>query len=183
MEEERIDILSPLGTSAGFSTTKQEAHQKGWFHASAHVWLYTETGEILIQLRHTNKVNYPGLWDVSVAGHISAGESIVEGALREVEEEIGLTLNENDLRHLFIHKSEVTHAEDYIDNEFNHVFIAPLKVPLNRLNMQHEEVSAIKLLSIDTFRKELQHPIKRKLYVPHGASYYETIIKAIKINQ
>ena len=183
MKEERVDILSPLGESAGFSATKQRAHQQGWFHASAHVWLYTDSGKILIQLRHSNKINYPDLWDVSVAGHISAGESIIEGALREVEEEIGLGLNEKDLCHLFIHKSEVTHNEDYIDNEFNHVFIAKIEVPLAHLKLQDEEVSAIKLIPINAFEKELQNPTKGKQYVPHGLAYYDSVIRAIKTSQ
>ena len=40
----------------------------------------------------TQKNIYPLLWDVSVAGHIDAGETFFEAAIRECKEEIGLTL-------------------------------------------------------------------------------------------
>jgi 8-oxo-dGTP pyrophosphatase MutT (NUDIX family) len=45
--------------------------------------------------------NWPNLWDVSVAGHISAGEGPVEAALREAQEELGVTLVPGECSHLF----------------------------------------------------------------------------------
>ena len=44
-------------------------------------------GEILLQQRSHKKIIHPLLWDVSTAGHIDAGESFLEAALRETKEE------------------------------------------------------------------------------------------------
>ena len=56
----------------------------------------TSDHNILMQ-RRGSKQTYPNFWDVSVAGHISSGETIHQGAIREIKEEIGLTILHNDL--------------------------------------------------------------------------------------
>lgn len=38
--------------------------------------------DILIQKREKNRVAYPGYWDISASGHVSAGESSLEAAQR-----------------------------------------------------------------------------------------------------
>ena len=95
--EEYIDIVTKSGKPTGKSATKTEIHKKGWYHNTVHIWLYTSKGEILLQQRAASKAICPLLWDVSVAGHIDAGETIESGAIREIKEEIGLKIQEDDL--------------------------------------------------------------------------------------
>ena len=98
--DERVDILNEQGKPTGESCLKSEAHRKGLLHPTVHIWLYTTDGRVLIQKRGKNKATHPLLWDVSVAGHVAAGEEIVSAAIREVEEEIGLTILESDFEPL-----------------------------------------------------------------------------------
>ena len=49
--DELIDILTPEGKPTGKSALKSEAHQKGLYHATIHVWLYTNNKKILLQKR------------------------------------------------------------------------------------------------------------------------------------
>ena len=95
--DEVIDILTPEGKPTGKTALKSEAHKKGWYHATVHIWLFTTSKKILLQKRALTKKIFPGLWDISVAGHIGAGESVLNAAKREVFEEIGLELSEEDL--------------------------------------------------------------------------------------
>ena len=88
--DEYIDIVSKEGIPTGKSALKSEIHSKGHYHNTAHIWLYTTQGEILLAQRSAKKKICPLLWDVSVAGHVDAGERIEEAALRELKEEIGL---------------------------------------------------------------------------------------------
>ncbi|MDG1384280.1 MAG: NUDIX domain-containing protein, partial [Flavobacteriaceae bacterium] len=92
--DEYLDIWNSDGQPTGQSCLKNEAHQNGWFHPTVHIWFYTATPALLLQKRSLTKETFPGFWDVSVAGHVSAGESILEGAIREVKEEIGLNIQE-----------------------------------------------------------------------------------------
>ena len=95
--DEFIDILTAEGLPTGNTALKSEAHKKGWFHATAHIWFFTTDDQILLQKRALTKKVFPGIWDISVAGHIGAGEKILQGAKREILEEIGLELQEKDL--------------------------------------------------------------------------------------
>ena len=98
--DELVDILNEDGSYTGRQEMKSVAHKKGLFHPTIHVWLYTRNGQLLIQKRGKNKKSFPLLWDVSVAGHIGAGEEIIPSALREIEEEI-LKIHEQEIYRLF----------------------------------------------------------------------------------
>jgi isopentenyl-diphosphate delta-isomerase len=74
--DELIDIITPEGKPTGKTALKSEAHKNGWFHATAHIWLFTADKKILLQKRSMTKKVFPGLWDISVAGHVGAGETI-----------------------------------------------------------------------------------------------------------
>ena len=89
--DELIDILDDQGNLTGRNCLKSIAHIEGLNHATVHIWFYTPEGNILLQQRAATKKIYPLLWDVSVAGHVNAGESLLAAAIREVKEEIGLT--------------------------------------------------------------------------------------------
>ena len=58
----------------------------------SHSQYIDEVGDIYKSKASTKKV-YPNLWDVSVAGHIGAGEKIEEAAIRETIEEAGVEIN------------------------------------------------------------------------------------------
>ena len=146
--DEVIDILTPEGKPTGKTALKSEAHKKGWYHATVHIWLFTTSKKILLQKRALTKKVFPGLWDISVAGHIGAGESVLSASKREVFEEIGLELSEEDLIKIGTRVHQVSHSNGIIDNEHHHVFIAELKKPLSELKIQKEEVAAIQLFDL-----------------------------------
>ncbi|MCA0959348.1 NUDIX domain-containing protein [Muricauda ruestringensis] len=178
--DERIDILDEHGKPTGKSCLKSEAHQKGLLHPTVHVWLYTIDGRILIQQRGKNKATHPLLWDVSVAGHVSAGENVVAAAIREVREEIGLTINETDLKSLGTFKAVHKISEDFIDVELHHIYLCQLKSPLDQLVKQKNEVEDLALIPLFKFAEETWGLASVGKYVPHGPTYYKTIVQEIK---
>nr|WP_221898762.1 NUDIX domain-containing protein [Robiginitalea sp. SC105] len=159
---------------------KSEAHRQGLWHPTAHVWFYTDRGEILLQRRSETKATDPGLWDVSVAGHIDAGETIREGALREIREEIGLEVPPTALEAIGVFPSDRQHPGGICDREFNHVFLCRLNSPLNQLRPQEEEVAALRLMPYTRLAEEAWGLARPGSYVPHGPKYYGTIIREIK---
>ena len=181
--DELVDILDPNGNYIGESTMKSEAHKHGLFHPTVHVWFYTKNNQILIQQRGENKAIHPLLWDVSVAGHVGAGEAIETSALREVLEEIGLEIRKEQLQKIGVFKSIQKHSETLIDCEFHHTFICKLHKPLNLLKKQDEEVENLALIPLTKFAEETWGMANLKMYVPHDMEYYKTIIKAIKKSQ
>ena len=121
--DELLDILDRDGNLTGTTVMKSKAHSEGLFHATVHVWFYTLEGELLLQQRGKNKETHPLLWSVSVAGHIGAGEEIDVSAIREIEEEIGLTVEKELLEKIGVFKSVQKHNEHLVDCEFQHTFL------------------------------------------------------------
>ena len=180
---EYIDIVTKKGKPTGKSQLKSVIHQKGYYHNTAHIWFYTNNGEILLSQRSAKKVIWPLLWDVSVAGHIDTGETPKQAAIRETEEEIGLTISEFDLHKIGVFECFQTYESGIIDNEFHNTFIAELNNPLSKLILQEEEVESIKLVTFDEFEALIKNiDTNNNHFVPSNKSYYEFVIRSIKKN-
>ena len=179
--DELIDILTPEGKPTGKTALKSEAHKNGWFHATAHIWFFTSDKKILLQKRALTKKVFPGIWDISVAGHIGAGEAVLEGAKREVLEEIGLKVENKELVKIGTRIHQVEHKNGIKDNEHQHVFIAELKVALATLNMQREEVDGLEFWDLRVLKetKNLQKVLLPQFH-KYSSSFYDKIIKYLE---
>ena len=178
--DEYIDIVSETGVPTGKVALKSEAHKFGWWHNTIHLWLYTTESEVLLQQRSHKKSIYPLLWDVSAAGHIDAGESFIDAAIRETKEELGLGLDKNELQKIGVHKHLSSYENGTIkDNEFHQVYIAQLKVDLGELTPQVDEVEAIKLVSFREFKKLLDNSANNNHFVATNRSYYLFVLDKI----
>ncbi len=178
--EEYIDIVTKEGKTTGKSVPKSKIHKKGLYHNTAHIWFHTEKGDILLAQRAASKVICPLMWDVSVAGHIDAGETVKQAAVREIKEEINLDVSENELQLIGVFECFQTYDNGIIDNEFHHTFISKLKVPISELTPQIEEVEALKLVSLEGFKKLLENIGKNNHFVPSNKSSYEIVLQNIQ---
>ncbi len=72
-------------------STRAEVHERNLLHRAVHIFVFNKRGDLLLQKRSQLKDRHPGVWDSSVSGHLDAGESYESAALRELEEEMGIT--------------------------------------------------------------------------------------------
>ena len=75
---------------------------EGEYYVCCEVWVQNSKGELLITKRHPNK-KAGGLWEF-VGGGVLAGETTAQAAVREVKEEIGISLAESELSLLHVYK-------------------------------------------------------------------------------
>ena len=178
--EEYIDIVDEKGQPIGQTALKSVIHRKGYYHNTAHIWFYTKKGEVLLSQRSSKKIICPLLWDVSVAGHIDAGETAEQAVIRETKEEIGLTIFESDLQKIGVFKCFQSYDNGIVDNEFHHTYLAELKIPIEELKPQELEVENLKLVSLDKF-KELIVTVgyNNNHFVPSNKGYYQIILQHI----
>ncbi len=167
---EMIDVLTPEGEPTGVRKPKPDIHRDGEWHRAIHVWIVTPDNRLLLQRRSIRKENNPGLWDVSAAGHISAGEDVLDSAVREVQEELGITVPRNELRHIgTLRESCILNDGRYLDNEFHEIFMVRRNVELRDLVLQPSEVDEVALVTPDQFRKRVvRHD---PTLVPHDEEY------------
>ena len=180
MKEEFLEVYSTVGTKTGQKKSKSEIHRKGLYHSTVHVWIFTEEGNILIQKRSKKKELNPGIWDVSVAGHIKFNENIKKAAKRETLEETGININTKDLLKIGVYRSINIHPTA-IDKEFFHTYI--LKIDKNSINLDYKnnEVDDLKFISIE----EMESLIKKennKIFIGKNRKYYSDVLKSIKFD-
>nr|XP_018453399.1 PREDICTED: nudix hydrolase 3-like [Raphanus sativus] len=148
---------------------RSEIHRDGDYHRSVHVCIFVETTqELLLQLRSDDKDSWPGQWDISSAGHISAGETSLISAQRELEEELGVKLPKDAFEKLFVFLQEcVINDGKFINNEFNDVYLVTIlhPIPLEAFTLQKEEVSAVKYIPYEEYRDLLSK--EDPAYVPY----------------
>jgi isopentenyl-diphosphate delta-isomerase len=160
---ELIDVLTRDGRPTGARKAKHEVHRDGDWHRAAHVWIIATDGRVLLQRRSPRKENNPDLWDVSAAGHLSAGESAIEAAIRETREELGLTLMRDELKLVAtLQESCVLNNSTYYDNEFHDIFVVVRDVDIDALTLDREEVAEVKW--VDQLRPDHS-------FVPHAEEY------------
>ena len=74
--------------------TRGEVHAEKLLHRAVHVFVFNKRGDLLLQQRSMLKDVHPGVWDSSVSGHLDAGEDYAPAAVRELEEEMGIRVDE-----------------------------------------------------------------------------------------
>ena len=87
-------------TRKGVNKARKQVHADGDWHRAVHIWLYSSQGNLVLQKRSDSKDTFPGRWDVSVGGHVTSGDTVMQTALKEVEEELGLGIEEAELEYL-----------------------------------------------------------------------------------
>ena len=84
--DERVGVFDGEGRAVG-TLPREEAKRSGLALGAVNVLLVNARGEVLLQRRPEDKEN-GGRWDKTVGGHVDAGESFDEAAVREAGEEL-----------------------------------------------------------------------------------------------
>ncbi|WP_224490224.1 NUDIX hydrolase [Robertkochia flava] len=174
--DEWVDIWTDDGKPTGRSILKSEAHRKGVFHPTVHLWIYNSLKQVLFQKRACSKMTFPGKWDVSVAGHITSGDDAPETAVREAREELGLSLKSTDLKWIGMHPSKTVHAEDVIDNEFHHIYCIECDFSEKDLALQKEEVEEACWFPFSTLEAMQDPDHFDEVFVPFDPAYLKLVI-------
>lgn len=144
---EWLDIYDEQDQHLGICE-RSEVHRLGHWHHTFHCWLIRDTSEgrqLVFQQRHPDKDTFPDMYDITAAGHLSAGETFIEAA-REIQEELGVPLHYEQLTHLLDVRDETigsTRHGAFIDREVSSVFGAFSPYELQQYQLQVDEVSGI----------------------------------------
>lgn len=198
-----LGVLDPASVRlTGLSKPRGEVHRDGDWHRSIHLWVVdagpygggqgAETAgdgpRLLLQQRADTKDTNPGLWDVSVAGHIDAGDDVLETVVREAEEELGLAVptGSGDLAFTVATEARGTTARhgDFVCREIQYVFL--LEAPLRRrqgsgafdgLRYSTGEVAGLRTEPARTLLANLR--ARSPEYVPRDVNYIGALEAAL----
>ena len=83
------DLYTKYRQKTGKEHIRGEKIPDGCYHLVVHVWIRNSKGEYLISQRSATRPTFPLMWEC-VGGSVLKGESSIEGAVREIKEEVGL---------------------------------------------------------------------------------------------
>lgn len=162
--EELMDIVDYNGLPTGRTHVRGrqiDSANKDYFRAVVVCFINSE-GKMLIQQRHTNKRSWPGLWDVSCGGAVTAGEEPQISGMREVKEELGLTID--------LHEQRPALITTFRDG-FTYTFIETRDVNLDEVVIQKEEVLQVGYAS----KEEILQMMKDGTFVGYRPAWIEYV--------
>lgn len=118
--------------------------EKGEYIISVQCWIVNLQGKILLTQRSMNK-SHGGMWEPT-GGLVQSGESSKEGIKRELREEIGLEIDDKNIKLI---KEIVEDDEDL--NFFRDIYLVKQNIDLNDLSFKDNEVMNVKYVSLKEF--------------------------------
>ena len=85
------DLYTEDRICTGLEHIRGQELPDGLYHLVVHVWIRNPQGKYLISQRAASRPTHPLMWEC-VGGSVLKGESSLQGALREAQEEVGAQL-------------------------------------------------------------------------------------------
>jgi 8-oxo-dGTP pyrophosphatase MutT (NUDIX family) len=178
---ELIDVLDENGQKTEQVLPIDEVHKQELWHGVAHIWVYNDKGQILLQLRHPNKSWGGGKWDLAGGGHISASEAPDIAALRELKEELGLDAKLEELELVGITVAiniTTTTQRTHKAHEWN--YLVQLNINIDDVVLHSEESAEAKWFDLDEFEADINNKETDKKYADRDVSLYKLVITKIR---
>ncbi len=149
---EYFDLRDWDGNPTGEKKERESVHRDGDIHGTSHVWIFRKnagsgSADVLLQKRAACKDAFPGCYDTSSAGHIPSGGNFLETAMRELREELGISVKPEELHALFLHRQTVDtefRGKRFYDRQVSQVYVYVRDIPMEEFRLQKEEVESVR---------------------------------------
>ena len=132
------DLYDENRRPLGRTMVRGEPVEPGTFHQTVEVWTVSADRKILLTLRDPDKPEYPNLWECT-GGSALAGEDSRSGAVRELFEETGIAVREEELTLLLSRRKGDCFCDSYIVQK---------DVPLQDIRLQPGETAGARWVSL-----------------------------------
>lgn len=157
------EILDENGNKTGDTMIKGQQIPEGYYHLGADVWIINSEGKILIQKRSPQKRKEPNVWAMT-GGSVIKGETSLQAMQREILEELGITINESDLKLVKRFKTGTVWIDTYLlEKDIN----------LDDVVMQEEEVSDVKWATYD----EIEELVSTGNFIKNRWEFVKDLLK------
>ena len=159
---EYVDIYTAQRELTGKTEERGKALGDGEYRLIIHAAIFNRAGQLLIQQRQPFKRGWPGLWDLTMGGAVSAGETSAEALVRELQEELGLAW---DLQ------GEPPALSLTFDHGFDDIYLLRGEVELSTLQLQYEEVAQVKWAT----QEEVHQMLEDGTFIPYHKSLIDLL--------
>ncbi len=172
---ELIDIVDQNGNFTGKIMDKEEAHDKNLLHNEVAVFILNDNNQVLLQKRGANKRYNPNKWALC-AGHVDAGESLETAALREIEEEVGVSVSLGELQPFS--EREFTLADS--NSHITYFYYIKLNLPKESFIIQKEELSEVKWFDLNSVIEMIKERDETTVFSENRLHLFEELKEIMK---
>ena len=144
------DIYDKNGHFAGKVIEKGAKLLPGEYHKAVEIWIINQQQEFLLQKRSDTVELYPGFWALTT-GRLQSGEDPQSGCLRELREELGISLETRDLH-------PIAHVVRPRASMIWDIFLIEWNGTMEELSFSDHEVADVRWVTAD----EMLHLIRDK---------------------
>lgn len=139
------DLYDEKRNFMGRTIKRGDVFAEGEYYVCCEIWVQSSNGQLLMTQRHPNK-KAGGLWEFT-GGGVLAGETTKQAAVRELKEELGISIEESELDLLSVYKH---------NNYFMDIFRVKKNLEIMNLVLQPEEVVDAKWVSNEELLKMIE---------------------------
>ena len=140
---EILDIVDEENKLINKKQTRQYIHENNLWHRHVSCWIINDKGEVLLQRRSKDKKKNSNMWS-KTGGHVLADENPIDALKRELKEELGISVNDKNIILIGVYKSN-----DEKNKYFSYEYIVQVKYKIDDYQLQIEELSEVKYITID----------------------------------
>ena len=153
MAEEFLDIVDENNELTGESAPRSRVHREGLWHRTVLIYLFRRNNaeiEFLVHLRASFKDTNPNRWDTRFGGHVKSGLTIEGGVRAELEEEIGLDIDNYKLIEGRWRKRDIMP-----NREFSKTYFIEYSGDVADLKFNDGEVQEVKWMSVSSVKDSI----------------------------
>ena len=142
------DVYNAQKELTGISKYRDEFNDNE-YSMSTFIWIVNSDDKILIQLRSKKDDNKPNTYGIT-GGAVDKGETSLEASIRELKEELGITINKEQLIYI---------ASERRQKKFFEYYMLNIDIDINNLVLQKDEVEEVKWITLDEYEKNISNAL------------------------
>ncbi len=154
-EDEQLILVDSSDNEVGHLSKALCHDGTGVLHRAFSLFLFNESGELLLQKRSETKRLWPGFWSNSCCSHPRRGESMDIATARRLNEELNI---DTSLEHVYQFCYTADFGEAGSENELCHVYLGKVD---GEPQPNDSEISCVRFIASDRLEQEFSDSSQR----------------------
>ena len=179
-ESPQAEVLDEEGHKTGQIMSRNAVHEQELWHETVNVWIINNKSEVLLQLRGKDVELNPDVWDVAIGTHVRPNEYPFDAAQRCLEDELGVTISKDELKHLFNMMSSNLAQNGKMHRTLGHVFFLKRDIPISDFTYDHHKIAGLVWKPLIEVMGEVGGADTSDNYYPRTGNYYPRLFDALQ---
>jgi isopentenyl-diphosphate delta-isomerase len=180
LDEDHYEVLDDQGHSTGQLLSKGAVHEQELWHSTVNVWILNSRSEVLLQLRGKKVELNPETWDVAIGTHVRPNEDPTDAALRCLQDELGVTVTTDQIKHLFNIQSANPTKDGRVHRTLGHVFLVKRDIDINDFSYDKEKIAMLVWRPLIAVMGEVGGQDTAGSYYPRPGNYFPQLFDALQ---